>query len=50
MWIGVITSFPNMFRAITVYGIVGRAINRGLLLIKFWNPREFSSDPHRRDG
>ncbi|AKC59757.1 tRNA (guanosine(37)-N1)-methyltransferase TrmD [Blochmannia endosymbiont of Polyrhachis (Hedomyrma) turneri] len=48
MWIAVITLFPKMFRAITDYGIVGRAIKRGLLSIKFWNPREFSSARYGR--
>ncbi len=48
MWIGVVTLFPGMFRALTDYGITGRAIEQGLLALSFWNPRDFSRDRHRR--
>ncbi|MDI6958946.1 tRNA (guanosine(37)-N1)-methyltransferase TrmD, partial [Pantoea sp. Pa-EAmG] len=33
MWIGVISLFPEMFRAITEYGVTGRAVKNGLLNI-----------------
>ncbi|MFK0666514.1 tRNA (guanosine(37)-N1)-methyltransferase TrmD [Aeromonas salmonicida] len=47
MWIGVISLFPEMFRAITGHGVTGRAVKSGLLQIECWNPREFTHDKHR---
>lgn len=44
MWCGIVTLFPGMFSALTEYGIIRRAIERGLLRIQFWNPREFAED------
>ena len=45
--IGVITLFPEMLSAVTGYGITGRAVNRGLLQVIPFNPRDFTSDVHR---
>jgi tRNA (guanine37-N1)-methyltransferase len=45
MQIHLITLFPEMFQALN-YGIVGRAIQRKLLQLHFWNPRQFTDDPH----
>ena len=47
MWIGVISLFPEMFRAITEHGVTGRAVKSGLLQIECWNPRDFTHDKHR---
>ncbi len=47
MWIGVISLFPDMFRAITDFGVTGRAVKRGLLDIHCWNPRDYAHDKHR---
>lgn len=47
MWIGVISLFPDMFRAITDFGVTGRAVKRGLLEFNLWNPRDFAHDKHR---
>jgi tRNA (guanine37-N1)-methyltransferase len=47
MWCGVITLFPDMFRAISDYGITRRAIEEGLLDLEFWNPRMFTQDRHQ---
>ncbi|HHQ4929739.1 tRNA (guanosine(37)-N1)-methyltransferase TrmD [Aeromonas hydrophila] len=47
MWIGVISLFPEMFRAITEHGVTGRAVKSGLLQIGCWNPRDFTHDKHR---
>ncbi|WP_207063651.1 tRNA (guanosine(37)-N1)-methyltransferase TrmD [Motiliproteus sp. SC1-56] len=47
MWIGVVTLFPEMFRAITDYGVTGRAVSRGLIDLEYWNPRDFTHDRHR---
>ncbi|ACX86940.1 tRNA (guanosine(37)-N1)-methyltransferase TrmD [Pectobacterium parmentieri] len=47
MWIGVISLFPEMFRAITDYGVTGRAVKNGLLNVQYWSPRDFTYDRHR---
>ncbi len=47
MWIGVISLFPDMFRAIADFRVTGRAVKRGLLNIQCWNPRDFAHDKHR---
>ena len=47
MWIGVISLFPEMFDAITEYGVTGRAIRGGLIEFHKWNPRDFTHDRHR---
>ena len=48
MWLGIITLFPEMFRAISESGITRRAIETGLLDLDYWNPRDFTTDKHRR--
>lgn len=47
MKIGVISLFPEMFRAITDYGVTGRAIKNNLLTITYRNPRDFAYDKHK---
>ncbi|WP_286267770.1 tRNA (guanosine(37)-N1)-methyltransferase TrmD [Thalassotalea atypica] len=47
MWVGVISLFPEMFDAITEYGVTGRAIRKGLIEFHKWNPRDFTHDKHR---
>jgi len=47
MRLGVITLFPEMFRAITDFGVTGRAVNNGLLELQTWNPRDFTHDKHK---
>ena len=47
MWIGVISLFPEMFQAITSYGVTGRAVKNGLLTVEYWNPRDFAHDKHK---
>jgi tRNA (guanine37-N1)-methyltransferase len=46
MWIGVVSLFPEMFKAVTDYGISRRAVENGLLTLEVWNPREFTKDKH----
>ena len=46
MWIGVVSLFPEMFKAVTDYGISRRAVENGLLALEVWNPREFTEDKH----
>jgi len=47
MRIDVISLFPDMFTAVTEHGITGRAIEKNLLNITIWNPRDFTEDNHR---
>lgn len=47
MKIAVVTLFPEMFAAVTGYGVSGRAVKRGLLDLECINPREFTQDVHR---
>lgn len=46
MWIGVLSLFPEMFRAVSEHGIPSRAISSGQLVLEIANPREFTSDRH----
>ncbi|MBI2994867.1 MAG: tRNA (guanosine(37)-N1)-methyltransferase TrmD [Gammaproteobacteria bacterium] len=47
MRVGVISLFPDMFRAVTAFGVSGRAVERGLLEVLAFNPRDFAKDAHR---
>ncbi|WWO99090.1 MAG: tRNA (guanosine(37)-N1)-methyltransferase TrmD [Candidatus Dasytiphilus stammeri] len=46
MWIGIISIFPEMFKAITDFGITSRAFKKALLSMKIWNPRNFALNQH----
>ncbi|QFU21744.1 tRNA (guanosine(37)-N1)-methyltransferase TrmD [Shewanella eurypsychrophilus] len=47
MRLGVVTLFPEMFRAVTDFGVTGRAVKNGLLELQTWNPRDFTHDKHK---
>ncbi len=47
MRIAIVSLFPEMFRALSDYGITGRAVKQELLQLSFWNPRDFTEDRHR---
>lgn len=47
MKIGIISLFPEMFCAITDYGVTGRAVKNGFMTISYWNPRDFTHDKHK---
>ena len=47
MDIAVVTLFPEMFSAITEYGVTGRAVQKGVLNFSCINPRSFTSDRHQ---
>lgn len=42
-----VTLFPELIRSGTAEGVTGRAIDRGLVEIGTWNPRDYASDRHR---
>ena len=46
MNIGIISLFPSMFEALS-YGIIGRAQQKQLLNLHFWNPRDYANNPQR---
>ena len=48
MRIDVLTLFPEMFAAPLSYGVTGRALQRGLLEVALWNPRDDTHDHYRR--
>lgn len=45
--VAVITLFPDMLKAVTDYGVTGRAVANGLLEVSAVNPRDFTRDAHR---
>jgi tRNA (guanine37-N1)-methyltransferase len=47
MQIEVISLFPDMFDAVTRFGVTGRAVENKLLSVNVWNPRDFADDNHR---
>ena len=48
MFFAVITLFPEMFEAITAYGISGRAAKREIVQVTCINPREFATGNYKR--
>jgi tRNA (guanine37-N1)-methyltransferase len=48
MWLGLITLFPEMFKAVTESGITARAVKNGLLTVASWNPRDYADDGYKR--
>jgi tRNA (guanine37-N1)-methyltransferase len=47
MKIALISLFPEMFNAVTDYGISGRAVKQGLLELASFNPRDYTEDRHQ---
>lgn len=45
--IQVVTLFPEMLDALLAFGVTGRAVQRGLLKVQGWNPRDYTTDRHR---
>ncbi|MCL5255736.1 MAG: tRNA (guanosine(37)-N1)-methyltransferase TrmD [Gammaproteobacteria bacterium] len=45
--VGVVTLFPDMFNAITEFGVTRRAVNDERLTVQTWNPRDYATDRHR---
>ena len=43
----VITLFPEMFDAVTQYGVTRRAVEQGKFVLQTWNPRDFTDDNYR---
>ena len=47
MRIAVVSLFPAMLREALLHGVVGRALERGVIEIEYFDPRDHTSDVHR---
>jgi tRNA (guanine37-N1)-methyltransferase len=47
MHVQVVSIFPEMVARVAEFGVVGRAVARGLLTIGSVNPRDYATDAHR---
>src|SRR5258708_25393267 len=47
MRIAVVSLFPVMLREALMHGVLGRAIERGVLEVQCIDPRDFATDVHR---
>ena len=47
MRIEVVTLFPQLVQDASRYGVIGRALERGLWSLECHNPRDFAQDAHR---
>jgi tRNA (guanine37-N1)-methyltransferase len=45
--IAVVTLFPAMMREALMHGVVGRAVERGVLEVGYFDPRDYAADVHR---
>ena len=43
----VVTLFPDMVTVAAGYGVTGRAIERGIVNLAVWNPRDYTHDRHK---
>jgi len=48
MRIDVISIFPQMFEAISAYGVTSRALQEGILALRVWNPRDYAQGNYKR--
>lgn len=46
MQVSVISLFPEMFEALTAYGVTGRAVEQGQVTLHLSNPRDYAADKH----
>jgi tRNA (guanine37-N1)-methyltransferase len=44
----VLSLFPDFIRQAAEVGVVGRAVERGLLTVQAWNPRDYATGNYRR--
>ena len=47
MRIAVVTLFPQMLREAMTHGVMGRALERGVVEVGYFDPRAFTGDVHR---
>lgn len=46
-WFGIVSLFPDMFESFFSQGVIGRAVKKGQIQTKMFNPRDFTHDKHR---
>ena len=44
--VGVITLFPQMFCALESFGVTAKALQDGLISLRYFNPRDYTTDKH----
>lgn len=47
MQVQIVTLFPEMVNTLAEYGVVGRAVERGILALQYQDPRDYTADVHR---
>ncbi|PPC91015.1 MAG: tRNA (guanosine(37)-N1)-methyltransferase TrmD [Methylobacter sp.] len=47
MQFDVVSLFPDMINAAAGYGVTGRALERGIVKLSVWNPRDYTQDRHK---
>ena len=47
MWFGVISLFPEMFKAVSESGVTGRAVKNDLISVNIYNPRDYTHDNYQ---
>ena len=47
MHFDVITLFPELIQDVSKYGILGRALKKGICSISCWNPRDYATDRYK---
>ncbi len=47
MRFAIVTLFPDMFSALTEWGVIGRAFQQSLATVQYFNPRDYTEDAHR---
>lgn len=47
MQMQIVTIFPDLVNSVAEYGVVGRAVERGILSVQYQNPRDYAADVHR---
>nr|WP_087146186.1 tRNA (guanosine(37)-N1)-methyltransferase TrmD [Crenothrix polyspora] len=47
MHFDVVTLFPDMISAAVRYGVTGRALERDIVSVSMWNPRDYTHDRHK---
>lgn len=47
MKVNVVTIFPDMFKAVSEFGITRQAVESGALKLSLFNPRDYTDDVHR---
>ena len=47
MQVQIVTLFPEMVNTLAEYGVVGRAVERGILTVQYQDPRDYTADVHR---